>query len=83
MDPKLLDEDGLVLHDVLLEAAEGGLPFPCLNSWLLELGLDLKEERKFNQTPNFCQSQDTIMELSLAESSPSLFYFLWKKVEEN
>ena len=41
MDPKLLDEDGLVLDEVLLDVAEGGLPFPCLNSWLLEPGLDL------------------------------------------
>ena len=41
MDPKLFDEDGLVLDEVLLDVADGGLPFPCLNSWLLEPGLDL------------------------------------------
>ena len=44
VDPKLLDDDGLVLDDVLLDAAEGGLPFPCLNNKLLEPGLDLQVE---------------------------------------
>ena len=40
MDPKLLEDEGLVLDDCLLELADGGLPFPCLNNWLLELELE-------------------------------------------
>ena len=32
MDPKLLEDDGLVLEECLLEVADGGLPLPCLKS---------------------------------------------------
>ena len=32
MDPKLLEDDGLVLEECLLEVADGGLPFPCFKT---------------------------------------------------
>ena len=32
MNPKLLEDDGLVLEECLLEVADGGLPLPCLKS---------------------------------------------------
>ena len=36
MDPKLLEDDGLVLEECLLEVTDGGLP--CLKSRFLEPG---------------------------------------------
>ena len=41
MDPKLLEDDGLVLEEGLLEVADGGLPLPALNSSFPDPGRDL------------------------------------------
>jgi hypothetical protein len=41
MDPKLLEDDGLVLNDCLFDFADAGRPFSALKSLFPEPGRDL------------------------------------------